>query len=93
MQNGELANMKNTFLLFFLILLTGQVSPDDAGSKPATAGDAQEKPKIKIPKAKTPKTIIDEVTESELLGVLDEHEHTAVLFYSNMNQVYYSKGF
>ena len=42
----------------------------------------KEKPKVKLPKPKTPKTIIDEVTETELLLVLDEHEHTAILFYS-----------
>ncbi len=78
--------MKEPFFLCLLIFvsLLGEIAPEDAGSGQKAAA-TPEKPKIKIPKPKTPKTIIDEVTDGELEGVLDEHEHTAVLFYSKMD--------
>ena len=90
--------MRESFFLCLLLFLSlaGEIAPEDAasGQKAAPAAPdaaataskaAPDKPKIKIPKPKTPKTIIDEVTDKELEGVLDEHEHTAVLFYSKMN--------
>ena len=86
--------MREPFFLCLLIFvsLLGEIAPEDAASgqkaaptAAATDKASPEKPKIKIPKPKTPKTIIDEVTDGELEGVLDEHEHTAVLFYSKMD--------
>ena len=87
--------MREPFFLCLLLFLSlaGEIAPEDAASGQKAAPDAAataskaapDKPKIKIPKPKTPKTIIDEVTDKELEGVLDEHEHTAVLFYSKMD--------
>ena len=42
--------------------------------------------KVKAPVQKTPKTVIEAVDATELLHILDEHEHVAVLFYSSLDK-------
>ena len=49
--------------------------------------DAEKKiGKIKAPTPKTPNTIINDVTEEELVHIVDEHEHVAILFYEKMDK-------
>ena len=50
--------------------------------------DATEKKigKIKPPVAKTPKTIINNVSGEELVQIVDEHEHVTILFYEKLDK-------
>ena len=50
--------------------------------------DATEKKigKIKPPVAKTPNTIINDVSGEELVHIVDEHEHVAILFYEKLDK-------
>ena len=50
--------------------------------------DATEKKigKIKPPVPKTPNTIINDVTGEELVQIVDEHEHVAILFYEKLDK-------
>ena len=42
--------------------------------------------KIKPPTPKTPNTVINDVTAEELVHIVDEHEHVAILFYEKMDK-------
>ena len=42
--------------------------------------------KIKPPVAKTPNTIINDVTGEEVVQIVDEHEHVAILFYEKLDK-------
>ena len=50
--------------------------------------DATEKKigKIKPPVPKTPNTIINDVSGEELVHIVDEHEHVAILFYERLDK-------
>ena len=67
-------------LFFYVItcLLISYSSQQDATSKKIG--------KIKPPVAKTPNTIINDVSGEELIQIVDEHEHVAVLFYGNLDK-------
>ena len=42
--------------------------------------------KIKPPTPKTPNTIINDATGEELIQIIDEHQHVAVLFYEKLDK-------
>ena len=42
--------------------------------------------KIKPPTPKTPNTIINDVSADDLIHIIDEHEHVAILFYDKMDK-------
>ena len=64
-------------LLILSFLLTSSLSQDATEKKIG---------KIKPPTPKTPNTIINDVTEEELVQIVDEHEHVAVLFYDKLDK-------
>ena len=71
--------MDTKYLLFLTItsLLIQQCSLQDADKKIG---------KIKPPAPKTPNTIINDVTADDLIHIIDEHEHVAILFYDKMDK-------
>ena len=69
----------STYIASFLILccLISQTHPQDATKKIG---------KVKPPTPKTPKTIINDATGEELVQIIDEHQHVAVLFYEKLDK-------
>ena len=69
----------STYIASFLILccLISQTHPQDATKKIG---------KIKPPTPKTPNTIINDATGEELVQIIDEHQHVAVLFYEKLDK-------
>ena len=73
--------LKMAHSLFFYVitcLLISHSSQQDATEKKIG--------KIKPPVAKTPNTIINDVSGEELVHIVDEHEHVAILFYGNLDK-------
>ena len=68
---------KHLFFLTISILLIQYCSLQDADKKIG---------KIKPPTPKTPNTIINDVTADDLIHIIDEHEHVAILFYDKMDK-------
>ena len=64
-------------LLLVLCALISCTEPHDATKKIG---------KVKPPTPKTPKTIINDATGEELVQIIDEHQHVAVLFYEKLDK-------
>ena len=63
--------------LLLLFALISSTEPQDATKKIG---------KIKAPTPKTPNTIINDATGEELVHIIDEHQHVAVLFYEKLDK-------
>ena len=74
-----MASFLSTSIVSFLILccLISHSAPQDATKKLG---------KIKPPTPKTPNTIINDATGEELVQIIDEHQHVAVLFYEKLDK-------
>ena len=71
---------KYLLLLLFLLIEGGALEDDAVAKKPKKIG------KVKAPTPKTPNTIIDDVPGENLVHLVDEHEHVAVLFYDKLDK-------
>ena len=69
---------KLLFFCFIACLLISNSSQQDATEKKIG--------KIKPPVPKTPNTIINDVSGEELVHIVDEHEHVAILFYERLDK-------
>ena len=77
---GLAVRMRGSMFLFVVIvfgLVTNTTQQDATGKKIG---------KIKAPTPKTPNTIINDVTGEELVHIIDEHEHVAILFYDKLDK-------
>ena len=77
---GRAVRMRGSMFLFVVIvfgLATNTAQQDATGKKIG---------KIKPPTPKTPNTIINDVTGEELVHIIDEHEHVAILFYDKLDK-------
>ena len=74
-----MASSLSSYIASFLILcfLISYAEPQDATKKIG---------KIKPPTPKTPNTIINDATGEELIQIIDEHQHVAVLFYEKLDK-------
>ena len=75
----ESSTSTSTYIASLLILccLISHTQPQDATKKIG---------KIKPPTPKTPNTIINDATGEELVQIIDEHQHVAVLFYDKLDK-------
>ena len=73
------SSSSSTFVASLIVLcaVISYAEPHDATKKIG---------KVKPPTPKTPKTIINDATGEELVQIIDEHQHVAVLFYEKLDK-------
>ena len=75
-------------LLLLLCCSWAESEENQENQKPAPRKEGEQKiGKVKAPLPRTPKTVIEDVDEVGLHHILDEHEHVAVLFYSDLDKL------